>query len=123
MSSEPIIIKRRTRPKARIRDRSAEPELATVPVDSETQQSEDEEKNLPCVPFPHSPTQPNNIAHSRSLEDIIELRKLRRAREGIDVSKLNKGEPRKRKKAADDGSTTTPTGLIKGAKKDEEDVE
>ena len=48
-----------------------------------------------------------------SLDDLIELRKLRRARQGIDVTKLNKGEPKKRKKAADDGATSTPAGLIK----------
>jgi hypothetical protein len=33
-----------------------------------------------------------------SLADIIELRKLRRAREGIDVGKLQKGDAKKKKK-------------------------
>ena len=60
-----------------------------------------------------------------SLDDLIELRKLRRARKGIDVTKLNKGEPRKRKKNADadDGSTTTPVGLIKGKTREIEEAE
>lgn len=32
------------------------------------------------------------------MEDLIELRKLRKARHGIDVAKLNNGEVKKRKK-------------------------
>ncbi|KAL5530092.1 hypothetical protein ACEPAF_6349 [Sanghuangporus sanghuang] len=94
-TSEVVIIKKRSRASARIRDRSQEPELdITRPTSEEPEVVSDEDKNLP-------------------LDDLIELRKLRRAREGIDVTKLNKGEPRKRKKAAEDGATSTPAGLIK----------
>jgi len=62
----------------------------------------------------------------RTYQDLIELRKLRRARQGIDVSKLNKGEPKKKKKAQTDGSSVTPEGLITGPSKEptvEEDEE
>ena len=56
-----------------------------------------------------------------SLEELIELRKLRRLHQGIDVSKLNKGEPKRRKRSEDDGSaTTTPSGLVKSSRKEEE---
>ena len=56
-----------------------------------------------------------------SLEELIELRKLRRLHQGIDVSKLNKGEPKRRKRSEDDDSaTTTPSGLVKGSRKEED---
>ncbi|KAL5527718.1 hypothetical protein ACEPAG_6519 [Sanghuangporus baumii] len=94
-TSEVVIIKKRNRPSARIRVRSQEPELdITRPISEEPEVISDEDRNLP-------------------LDDLIELRKLRRAREGIDVTKLNKGEPRKRKKATEDGAMSTPAGLIK----------
>ncbi|KAI5119607.1 hypothetical protein M0805_005777 [Coniferiporia weirii] len=101
--SETVTIKKRSRPAARVRDRSNDPEPEPE-VSTETPADSDEEKGLP-------------------LDELIELRRLRRARQGIDVTKLNKGEPRRRKKASDDGSTTTPVGLIKGAKKDAEEEE
>ncbi|EJD01558.1 uncharacterized protein FOMMEDRAFT_135745 [Fomitiporia mediterranea MF3/22] len=107
--AETVVIKKRNRPTTRIRDRSTEPELDSVqhpPEDAPAEADSDEGKNLP-------------------LDDLIELRKLRRARQGIDVTKLNKGEPRKRKKNADadDGSTTTPVGLIKGKTREIEEAE
>ena len=58
-----------------------------------------------------------------SLEDLLELRKLRRAREGIDVGKLNKGELKKRKKKNVDADGfelyTGPVGLSKKEKEEE----
>ena len=50
-----------------------------------------------------------------SLDELLELRRLRRTRQGIDVGKLNTGGPRRKKvkDEAADGATTTPEGLIK----------
>ncbi|KDQ64443.1 hypothetical protein JAAARDRAFT_52392 [Jaapia argillacea MUCL 33604] len=62
------MIKKRTRPQPRLRQPSPEPEADK----SEGSQLEG--------------------------EDLIELRKLRRTREGIDVAKLNKGDAKKKKK-------------------------
>lgn len=112
MSSEPVIIKKRSRPQARIREKSIEqdPEDATSEIE--------DEKNLPFVPSLHY--QFTHFTHRflHSLEDLIDLRKLRRAREGIDVGKLNKGDPKKKKKKTGDEATSTPTGLIKSARKE-----
>ncbi|KAF9464793.1 hepatocellular carcinoma-associated antigen 59-domain-containing protein [Collybia nuda] len=68
------MIKKRNRPQPRIREPSPGVENA---ADSESEV--DEEEQL-------------------ALADLIELRKLRRARQGIDVTKLNKGDAKKRKK-------------------------
>ncbi|KZT24564.1 hypothetical protein NEOLEDRAFT_427187 [Neolentinus lepideus HHB14362 ss-1] len=70
------MIKKRTRPQPRLRERSVDAEESNDPVAEE--QEEDKV----------------------DLEDLIELRKLRRAREGIDVTKLNKGEAKRKKKRA-----------------------
>jgi len=51
-----------------------------------------------------------------SLEDMMALRKLRQARQGIDSSKLAMGDPKKRKTEDTEdskGSTTTAYGLQK----------
>jgi len=50
----------------------------------------------------------------------LELRKLRKSREGIDVAKLNKGDAKKKKKRLREEETG---GLKKGAHDDEEDEE
>lgn len=123
MASATIIIKKRSRPTSRVRERSVEPEPdVTQSAPAEEDGDEDEDKNLPCVTF-SVPTTNRHFTHSRSLDELLELRRLRRARQGIDVTKLNKGEPRKRKKAAEDGATTTPTGLIKGVNKELQEEE
>lgn len=46
------------------------------------------------------------------LADLLELRKLRRAREGIDVAKLNVGDAKKKKKKV---AEEEKGGLKKGA--------
>ncbi|EPQ59185.1 hypothetical protein GLOTRDRAFT_70395, partial [Gloeophyllum trabeum ATCC 11539] len=69
------MIKKRSRPQPQLRERSVDIEEDSVP---QPEEQEGEEK--------------------LGLEDLIELRKLRRAREGIDVTKLNKGEVKKKKK-------------------------
>jgi len=50
------------------------------------------------------------------LADILELRKLRKAREGIDVAKLNKGEVKKRRRSPEPAG-----GLVKVGHHDEEE--
>ncbi|KAL0580735.1 hypothetical protein V5O48_001293 [Marasmius crinis-equi] len=67
------MIKKRTRPQPRVREISSEVE------EQPNEGEEDEEKNLPIA-------------------DLIELRKLRKSRQGIDVAKLNKGEVKKKRK-------------------------
>ena len=47
----------------------------------------------------------------RSLQDLLELRKLKRAREGIDASKLRQGDAKKRKIDPSTAPTVTPSGL------------
>lgn len=56
---------------------------------------------------------------SHRLNDLLELRKLRKAREGIDVAKLNKGDVRKKKKRARDEGEQG--GLKKGMHEDDEE--
>ncbi|GJE84526.1 hepatocellular carcinoma-associated antigen 59-domain-containing protein [Phanerochaete sordida] len=68
------MIKKRTRPQPRLR----QPSLEVEDKDSEAQEDEGGEK--------------------LALADLIELRKLRRAREGIDIAKLSKGDVKKKKK-------------------------
>ncbi|KAF9006658.1 hepatocellular carcinoma-associated antigen 59-domain-containing protein [Cyathus striatus] len=91
------MIKKRTRPQPRVRSISLERENEDAVVESE------EEGRLP-------------------LADLIELRKLRRAREGIDVSKLNKGDAKKKKKRPRE-ETEVVGGLKMGVPVEEEDEE
>ncbi|KAL9713104.1 hypothetical protein Ac2012v2_004345 [Leucoagaricus gongylophorus] len=71
------MIKKRSRPQPRIRKVSPEEELEPIPENAE-------EAGLP-------------------ISDLIELRKLRRARQGIDVTKLHKGDAKRRQKRAREG--------------------
>ncbi|PPQ68276.1 hypothetical protein CVT26_006191 [Gymnopilus dilepis] len=91
----PPIIKKRARPPPRVREMSIEREEEVVPEN-------EEEAKLP-------------------LADLLELRKLRKAREGIDVAKLNKGDLKKKKKRPRDEADQG--GLKKGAGHEEEDDE
>ncbi|PPR02645.1 hypothetical protein CVT24_002128 [Panaeolus cyanescens] len=88
------MIKKRSRPQQRIREISIERE-----EDEETPQNE-EEAGLP-------------------LSELLELRKLRKAREGIDVAKLNKGDEKKKRKRPREEQG----GLKKGAAEEEEEEE
>jgi hypothetical protein len=54
------------------------------------------------------------------LEDLIELRKLRKTRQGIDAAKLNKGDAKKKKKRARE-EEGEQGGLKKGVAKDTND--
>jgi hypothetical protein len=93
MASIPTI-KKRARPQARIREISVERGEET-----EDQPENEEDANIPIA-------------------DLLELRKLRKTREGIDVTKLNKGNPKKKKKKAPEEEG----GLKKDIPDDEEYV-
>ncbi|KAG6861866.1 hypothetical protein C0995_011163 [Termitomyces sp. Mi166 len=90
------MIKKRTRPQPRVREVSL-----SLETQEEGLQAEDEEQGLP-------------------LADLIELRKLRKARQGIDAAKLNKGDVRKKKKRPREEEQG---GLRKGVRDDDEDDE
>ncbi|KAF4619557.1 hypothetical protein D9613_004981 [Agrocybe pediades] len=98
MSTDAPIIKKRTRPQARVRAISIEREEESTPAPEQ----QEEEGTLP-------------------LAELLELRKLRKAREGIDVAKLNKGDAKKKKKRPREGEVVG--GLRKGFHEDEEDEE
>ncbi|KAJ8086983.1 hypothetical protein PM082_005808 [Marasmius tenuissimus] len=71
------MIKKRTRPQPRVREPS--PEVDETPNEA----GEEEEEKLPIA-------------------DLIELRKLRKSRQGIDAAKLTKGEVKKKRKKAEE---------------------
>ncbi|KAF8165635.1 hepatocellular carcinoma-associated antigen 59-domain-containing protein [Crassisporium funariophilum] len=87
------MIKKRTRPPPRVREVSPE-------RDDEPTPENEEEPNLP-------------------LADLLELRKLRKARQGIDVAKLHKGDLKKKKKRPREDDEQG--GLKKGAHEHEEE--
>jgi len=89
------MIKKRTRPQPRIREISPD-------KDDKLPSENEDEANLP-------------------LADLLELRKLRKARQGIDVAKLNKGDTKKKKKRPREEGEQS--GLRKGAHDEEEDEE
>ncbi|KAG2751237.1 hypothetical protein P692DRAFT_201744804 [Suillus brevipes Sb2] len=100
------MIKRRNRPQLRVRELSPDAELP-----SELEEDEDEDKSLPQSNSENSNTD--------SISELIELRKLRKSRQGIDVSKLSKGDAKKRKrKTAEDGQEAQG-GLRAGARVDD----
>ncbi|PFH49234.1 hypothetical protein AMATHDRAFT_148058 [Amanita thiersii Skay4041] len=57
------------------------------------------------------------------LADLIEIRKLRRAREGIDVTKLQKGDAKKKKKKREREEGEEDVGGLRQGTKDDEDEE
>lgn len=62
--------------------------------------------------------------HSSSLEDILALRSLRRAKQGIDSSKLAMGDPKKRKRDEEvEGQETIQYGLQQRPKDEEDDAD
>ncbi|TFK63542.1 hypothetical protein BDN72DRAFT_310973 [Pluteus cervinus] len=71
------MIKKRTRPQLRVREKSQDAE--DNEVKEKVEEGEEEEEKLP-------------------LADIIQLRKLRKGREGIDATKLTVGDAKKKKK-------------------------
>ncbi|KAH7923657.1 hypothetical protein BV22DRAFT_1113275 [Leucogyrophana mollusca] len=94
------MIKRRNRPQPRIRDISPATE-GRKSVDAE----DEEEQQLP-------------------LSDLIELRKLKKLRQGIDVNKLSKGDAKKKKKKRTEGEEFLEAGGLRaGAKVDDDEEE
>ncbi|CAA7260132.1 unnamed protein product [Cyclocybe aegerita] len=95
MSSETVpTIKKRGRPRTQAREIAIEREADSDPLD-------EGEAKLP-------------------LADLLELRKLKRSREGIDVNKLNKGDNKKKKRPREEKDQG---GLRKGVAAHDEDDE
>lgn len=112
------MIKKRSRPTARVREPSPE-----VEEKASTSDTPDDEKNLPCVLFKHH-CLPILFNAFGSLEDILELRRLRRARQGIDAAKLNKGDVKKKKKKESEGEGAAPQAYgLSNARREVEDDE
>ncbi|KXN92341.1 hypothetical protein AN958_08572 [Leucoagaricus sp. SymC.cos] len=94
--------KKRSRPQPRVRKVSIDRE-----EESEPRPENEEEAGLP-------------------ISDLIELRKLRRSRQGIDVARLHEGDAKRRKKRARDDEPEeedVKPGLRKGASVDDDDEE
>ena len=110
------MIKKRSRPPPTQRQRSLERD-EEHPSDEELQEGDEK---LECVAPFHQPllilTEGLN-----SLADLIELRKLRRQRQGIDSTKLTKGDAKKKKKRQREDEVEQG-GLKKGAEPDDECV-
>ncbi|KAJ7068685.1 hepatocellular carcinoma-associated antigen 59-domain-containing protein [Mycena amicta] len=87
------MIKKRTRPQQRLREKSPEDAAATPDADEEEEQG-------PLV------------------NDLIELRKLRKARQGIDAAKLTKGDTRRKKRPREE---EVQAGLRPGFRDEDED--
>lgn len=98
------MFKKRTRPQTVVREKSIEVE-GDKNAEEHQDQDEEGEPNLPIA-------------------DLIEWRKLRRAREGIDAAKLNVGDAKKsraaRKRARDEENEKNKGGLTKGHVEDDD---
>ncbi|THV08231.1 hypothetical protein K435DRAFT_771786 [Dendrothele bispora CBS 962.96] len=90
------MFKKRTRPETHKREVTEEPEQEEITAE--------EEEKLP-------------------LAELLELRKLRQTRLGIDSTKLGKGDAKKKRKRAPEEQDQPEGGLKKGAVDDEEDEE
>ncbi|KAN0115994.1 Hepatocellular carcinoma-associated antigen 59 domain containing protein [Russula decolorans] len=89
------MIKKRTRPQTRLRDPSADPSDSATTQLEENQAQDNENGDIP-------------------VSDLLELRKLRQARKGIDASKLTKGDgKKKRRRKPDDGEDNMPVGGLR----------
>lgn len=61
-----------------------------------------------------SPDRAVLLIYSETLEELIALRKLKRATGGIDLERLNAGEKKKRRKVVDGEGRVTEDGMIEG---------
>ena len=62
----------------------------------------------------------NNIPFSYRLSELLELRKLRKSRQGIDIHKLSKGDVKRRKRRnTEEDEHQDAGGLKPGAKMEE----
>jgi len=82
------MIKKRTRPQTRVRDPSPDPS------DSAPTDSQKDEGDLP-------------------VSELLELRKFRRTRQGIDASKLTKGDGKKKRRRKPDDDEDMPVGGLR----------
>lgn len=105
------MIKRRSRPQSRVREKS--PEIEDSPSAHVSDPDEDDEdKSLPCV-FSSPDVQARS--HLNRLSELLELRRLRKARQGIDVHKLSSGDARKRRRRNVEEPPEEQGGLRAGA--------
>ncbi|KAG9317810.1 hepatocellular carcinoma-associated antigen 59-domain-containing protein [Chiua virens] len=88
------MIKRRSRPQSCVREKS--PEIEDHISDLYIDEEDDEDKSLP-------------------LSELLELRRLRKARQGIDVHKLSSGDVRKKRRRNTEESPEEKGGLRAGA--------
>jgi hypothetical protein len=95
------MIRKRNRPQPRVRERS--PEVEEIPSVNASDE-EEADKSLP-------------------LSELLELRKLRKARRGIDVHKLSKGDVKKKKRRVTEDESEEKGGLRAGAKIEEDEEE
>ncbi|KAJ7228241.1 hepatocellular carcinoma-associated antigen 59-domain-containing protein [Mycena pura] len=107
------MIKKRTRPQQRVRE---SPDEDVAPLETE------EGEGDACVLNHPGAFVVLMTGSSLNLNDLIELRKLRQARQGIDAVRLNKGDARKRKRPREK-QEAEQGGLRKGTHEDEDDEE
>lgn len=107
------MIKKRSRPQQRVRERS-------ISHEEEAQNEEEGETTLPSASPSQLPHRSLTL-YALRVSEILELRKLRKAREGIDVAKLHKGDVKKKKKRLVPEEEVG--GLRQGAAVDAEDEE
>lgn len=98
------MFKKRTRP-ASIRDRNAVASSSTGPLDSPLvsgtsspalQAADGSSATSPAVQTADGGADDDDDDTAQTVEEMILLRKLRRAKQGIELEKLNKGEKSKR---------------------------
>ncbi|KAI0252050.1 hepatocellular carcinoma-associated antigen 59-domain-containing protein [Lactifluus subvellereus] len=96
------MIKKRTRPQPRVREHSPDPSDSASTDPQQQQLANNEDKA--------------DLPYCYSVSELLELRKFRRARQGIDASKLTQGDGKKkrRRKPEDDGDLPAG-GLQPGA--------
>ena len=116
------MIKRRTRPQLRVRETSQEEDDA-----QDTQKGsadEEEDKSLPCVGISclnvYVAVSTKRHLSSYRLSELLELRKLRKSRQGIDIQKLSKGVVKRRKRRATEEDEHQDAGGLKPGAKVEE---
>ncbi|KIK67672.1 hypothetical protein GYMLUDRAFT_54449 [Collybiopsis luxurians FD-317 M1] len=114
------MFKKRTRPQPRTRE--ASPELEPT-VDLTEQQEEEEEDKLPSVQSNVYFLDPILMSPTNRLADLLELRKLKKLRQGIDSTKLSKGDAKKKRKRTREEEEELKGGLRKGATVDEDEEE
>ena len=102
------MIKKRTRPRPHVREREV-----SLEADEDVVPENDEEAELPYAPMLCSF---GCFIMLNRLADLMELRKLRRAKGGIDVTKLQRGVVEKKRPREDEVG-----GLRKGARDDEDE--